>query len=450
MNLSENSSTGFLASSSLLEHLANQYPADWLKPIRTNSARKYLEQPIPTRKTEHWKYNDLNFFVAEKYAAANSESIEQQLIAKIKLEVETSNFIVVINGKYHEDLSELEQQSVSITRFENTDEAQQNYVRRSLEQATQQKNLLVDLNQAISNDGLLIEIKEKAILKQPVYLLNLNTEVSTPSMSANQVIVHCGANSESQVIEHFANLANKPVDTLLKTEQAELEFHFALQQTVIDISTNAQCRHTRLNLEKPTSKQVSRVLNRLQKDSRLESFYFSRGSSLNKTDIDVWHEGTNSNSELTGIYLPSATNVIDYHTCIEHQVPHCNSREVFRGIIADESKATFSGKIHIFKDAQKSDAQLSNKNLLLTNKAEINTKPELEIYADDVVCAHGATIAKIDEKAIYYLQTRGIGEMKARKMLSIGFINELLIQIKNPALMDAVAKQLEVSLSELD
>jgi len=140
----------------------------------------------------------------------------------------------------------------------------------------------------------------------------------------------------------------------------------------------------------------------------------------------VNHEGSGAHCDLKGVYLPQNNQHIDYHTCIEHKVPHCTTDEVFRGIIADQAKAVFNGRIHIHKDAQKTLAELNNRNLLLSNKAEINTKPELEIYADDVRCAHGATIAQLDDNAMNYMLSRGISRQEAEVMLSFGFINELL------------------------
>jgi Fe-S cluster assembly protein SufD len=127
---------------------------------------------------------------------------------------------------------------------------------------------------------------------------------------------------------------------------------------------------------------------------------------------------------------------VDYHTCIEHAVPHCTTDEVFRGIIDDQASAVFNGRIHIHRDAQKTNAQLSNKNLLLSDQAEVNTKPELEIYADDVQCAHGATVAQLDPESLHYLRTRGVNRDEAEVMLSYGFINEVVEKIQLEALRD--------------
>ena len=164
----------------------------------------------------------------------------------------------------------------------------------------------------------------------------------------------------------------------------------------------------------------------LTRDSQYNAFHLGLGTRLTRNDIVVNHNVGGSHCELNGVYIPQNQQLLDFHTCIEHKVPHCTSNEVFRGIMNDKARAVFNGRIHIHPQAQKTLAELSNKNLLLTNTAEIYTKPELEIYADDVKCAHGATVAQLEEKAMFYMQSRGISKKEAEVMLSFGFINELL------------------------
>ena len=429
-------------SSALLNQIESDFGSQvsengWLKNIRRNAYSTYLKQPLPTRKTEHWKYNDMYFLAQTEFLTTSEANETSTKIADFNLALGDAIVCVFVDGKFSpEHSSEILNTGVSTTSFSNANEQQIEYITSSLTAAQQQTNLLIQLNTALAQDGLLIEIENNKKIEQPIYLLHVICATENNQITANQTVISCGSNSECQIIEHFAS------------EQSD-STQMALQQSVIHLQQNSQCYHYRLNLEAATSLQVSRALILLEKDSRLNSFYYSEGSQLNKTDIDIRHQGKNSESQLTGIYLPSQTQAIDYHTNIEHRVAHCTSREVFRGIIADSAKATFNGKIHIFKDAQKSDAQLSNKNLLLTNQAEINTKPELEIYADDVVCAHGATVAKIDDKAIYYLQSRGIDKTRAKKMLSIGFINELLYRVENEPLSHYLREQIQLCLSDI-
>jgi Fe-S cluster assembly protein SufD len=417
----------------LQENSHSSQALPWLLKIKQQAYSDLAQQKLPTRKTEHWKYNDMTFLSQFDFNVIPVSA--ENIITKLpKLILDDSYLCVFVNGVYNSELSSQSASShLTITSFSAANDSQKEIIVKHLNTAKQNKNCLIQLNTAISDHGLLIEVAKNTKLDKPIYCVHINTTKNN-SASANQVIINCEASSECQIIEHFISNSEESLN---------------LQQTIIYSQANCKVDHYRLNVEESSSRQVSRLLAILENDACLNSFYYSEGSLLNKTDIDIYHQGKNSESHLTGIYLPSNEHVIDYHTNIEHQVPHCDSREVFRGIIADSAKATFSGKIHIFRDAQKSDAQLSNKNLLLTNQAEINTKPELEIYADDVICAHGATIAKIDDDAVYYLKTRGIDESSAKKMLSIGFINELLEKVSINKLNSFLQDKVQTSLSDI-
>lgn len=413
----------------------------WLKDIRLSAFSNYVKQSLPTRKAEHWKYNDMSFLPQSEFELlpkVNTSEPNNSLINNsLSLLLKSAIKLVLIDGHYSSELSSgILNSGIVVTQYSDANKQQQQIISSAINAAHQDKNLLISLSSATAPDGILIDIQENKKIDQPVYILHLTTSSEKNKISTDQLITHCGKNSECQLVEHFLSDEN-------------LFDNLSLQQTIIHLQENSQCKHTRLNIESENTKQVSRVLALLEKNSVLNSFYYSEGSKLNRTDIDIHHQGQHSKSQLTGIYLPSKSGAIDYHTNIEHRVANCTSREIFRGIIADSAKATFNGKIHIFKDAQKSDAQLSNKNLLLTNQAEINTKPELEIYADDVVCAHGATVAKIDETAVFYLQTRGIDEKQAKKMLSVGFINELVDKVDSDMLNQYLLQQIHTRLADI-
>ncbi|HCP04706.1 MAG TPA: Fe-S cluster assembly protein SufD, partial [Pseudomonas sp.] len=217
---------------------------------------------------------------------------------------------------------------------------------------------------------------------------------------------------------------------------------FVNSLTEVVVGNNAQVQHYRINLEQEDLLHVGGVHVNLQRDARFHGFTLAQGSRLKRIDYQVNMLGEGAHLELNGVYLPRNRQVIDYHTNVEHCVPHCTSNEVFRGIIGDSAKAVFNGRIHIHPQAQKTLAELSNKNLLTSRTAEINTKPELEIYADDVRCAHGATISQLDETSLYYLQSRGVTKADAITMLSFGFINELLNQVPEQAVQDYLRPRL--------
>jgi len=413
---------------------------EWLKDFRTDSYSSFVGQPIPSRKIEHWKYNDTAFLKNANFQLSNGRINEDKFNPSQQIFADAIT-CVFIDGCYSAvNSNNTNELGICITQFSKANRQQADKISKILNISKQQKNSLIQLNNALASDGTYIEIKANQKISKPIYLFYVNSNQSNNQLFTNQLVVNCGRGSESQIIEHV-------VSCNMNSNQNN---NLSLQQSIINLEEQSHCQHYRLNLESQTSKQVSRCLTILASHAKLNSFYYSNGSLLNKTDIDVYHQGVSAEADLTGIYLPSEEQTIDYHTNVEHQVPHCQTRENFRGIVADSSKATFNGKIHIFKDAQKSDAQLNNKNLLLTNRAEINTKPELEIYADDVICAHGATIAKIDDKAIYYLQTRGIDKTRAKKMLSIGFINELLDHANNKIVYQFLHEQVQACLSDIN
>ena len=240
-------------------------------------------------------------------------------------------------------------------------------------------------------------------------------------MSNQRLLMVLDDNSQAEVIEHF----------LSSTEQQN---GFVNTLTEVVVGANAQVQHYRINLEQEDLLHVGGVHVDLHRSARFYGFTLAQGSRLKRIDYQVNHRGEGAHLELHGVYLPRNKQLIDYHTNVEHCVPHCTTNEVFRGIVGDASKAVFNGRIHIHPQAQKTLAELSNKNLLTSHQAEINTKPELEIYADDVRCAHGATISQLDQTSLFYLQSRGVSKADAMSMLSFGFINELLNDVPEPAI----------------
>ena len=412
---------------------------DWLAPVKTEALTHFKLAKLPNRKVEHWKYNEM-FFLQDNLFQLNEALPSDSVLIENTSGISLDNTIdlTFVDGDLITSLKSLSSvDGLTITQFKNTNQAQQKIILSQVDSKLNQKNLLVNLNESILKDGLLIEVSKNIIVENPIYLRYFSSSKNKKCISSNKVIVSIGQSSQMTLIEQFDS------DTQ-STEQ------LSLQQTSIELSENSQLSHYRLNLEFETARQMSQVKTNLHKNSILNSFYLGLGSLLNRTDIDVVHVGQNAEAIIKGIYLPSNSQSIDYHTNIEHRVAHCNSNEVFRGIIADQSTATFNGKIHIFRDAQKSDAYLNNKNLLLTNQATINTKPELEIYADDVLCAHGATVAQLDDEAVFYMQTRGLSKQQAKKALSIGFVQELLNDIKIEPIKMFLTNILEKHMSKQD
>lgn len=416
-------------------------PLSWLADFQQLQNAAWLQQAVPTRKTEAWKYTPLNhvekgnFFGASAQVHECSECLQEQISLPDAEGVELDCYrLVFVNGFYAESLSTLGefQAGVSLCRFSDANEAQQNTIRAKLGTiANDSVNLFTTLNNSQLQEGVLLSVDDGVVLDKPLRILWLGSAQAAPFSVAQRILVLMGANSQAMVLEqHLSDDAQQNSFTNGVTE--------------LSLGEGAQLHHYRLHQEHESVLHIGGVFADLGKNSLLNSFHLAFGSVLTRIDIVVNHRGPGAHSELSGVYLPRNQQYVDYHTCIEHRVPNCTSNEVFRGIISDSARAVFNGRIHIHRDAQKTSAKLSNKNLLTSNRAEVDSKPELEIYADDVLCAHGTTISQLEDEALHYLRTRGISEQEARVLLSFGFINALIEKIPHPEIAEYLRPRLAV------
>lgn len=397
---------------------AQDTPA-WLASLRQQGATDWSAAAWPGRKTELWQNTPLaplQSACPSRWAAV-TDSVWPANIEAIPLD---ATRLVFINGHFAvEHSSSLPQ---GVVRFVDADPAQQQLIKQHLGQVVDvQRHLFAALSNAWLADGVLVQVDKGQTLDKPVYILNISTPEAQPAVSNQRVLLVLEEGSQAEVIEHYVSSAD-----------SQNGFVNCLTEAVV--GANAQLQHYRINLEQEDLLHVGGVHVELQRDARFHGFTLAQGSRLKRIDYQVNHRGSGAHLELHGVYLPRNKQLIDYHTNVEHCVPHCTTNEVFRGIIGDSARAVFNGRIHIHPQAQKTLAQLSNKNLLTSRYAEIFTKPELEIYADDVRCAHGATITQLDQTSLFYLQSRGLSHAEAMSMLSFGFINELLNQVPEPAI----------------
>jgi len=397
----------------------------WLSSFQQSQKAIWNNAVFPTRKTEDWKYTNLKmlekggYFSGEPSPSLGAESLDE-IKAQIGVEGFESFDLVFVNGVLQASLSSEQSvlpEGVSVTAFSQANPDQQTVIAQALGSvAKDDKHLFVTLNNSLLSEGVLVHVEKNVVVDKPVRVVNISTKDDHAFSVNPRLLVRLESGSQATVVEHFVG-----------NDDAHNSFVNAVSE--LDVQANARLYHYRLHLEHETLAHIGAVHADLHRDAVLNSFHLALGGQLKRIDIVVNHRGAGAHCELNGVYLPRAKQQVDYHTCIEHAVPLCTTNEVFRGIVADEARAVFNGRIHIHKDAQKTLAQLSNKNLLTSKKAEVYTKPELEIYADDVQCAHGATVAQLDENSLHYLKTRGVAEDEARVMLSFGFINELINQI---------------------
>jgi len=412
----------------LLKQAQTEPPLPLLSTLNRQGQQAFSHAVLPNRKTEAWKYTPLTKFSAEQYAQPQNHDLTDELKNAASIEGLDSARLVFINGVLNSELSDALALN-EVTLFSQASADQQALINEQLgrqqSEASFAAHLFNDLNNAAVNDGVLLHVAKNSRPQKPVQIVNLTTADQTSFQINARLLVVLETGAEATLIEQYDS-----------DNEAQASFTNAITEIVV--GDNAKLQHYRLQMMQEKAQHIGSVFVGLQRDSLYKAFHLALGSNLTRNDIVVNHSVGGSHSEVNGVYIPQNEQLVDFHTCIEHKVANCTSDETFRGIMNDKSKAVFNGRIHIHPQAQKTQAQLSNKNLLLTNSAEINTKPELEIYADDVKCAHGATVAQLEEKARFYLQSRGISKREAEVMLSFGFINELLEALPHEAISHAL------------
>jgi Fe-S cluster assembly protein SufD len=397
--------------------------ADFLATVNNSGLEQFKALPFPTRKTEDWKYTSLFALTKQDYNQAVQSSDAQSLESLYQVAELDAHRLVFVNGVYKAELSSFsDEDGLTLVSFSQATAEQQVAIQNGIGKVAQtNRNLFTALNNAQVSDGVYVSVDKNVQLKKAVQIVHVTTAQGKPASAFSRCLIELGTHAQATVIEQFVST----------DEEQNILFN---QTTEAVVGDGAKLNHYRLNSEHESSLHFGGVYVDLNRDSQFESYQVLLGGQIKRFDVLVNHNVGGSHCEMKGVYLPKNDQHVDIHSYIEHKAPNCTTDETYRGIMADQSKAVFNGRIHIVPDAQKTLAKLSNKNLLLSEKAQINTKPELEIYADDVQCAHGATVAQLDETAKFYLRSRGISALEADIMLSFGFINELLESIPLDAL----------------
>ena len=403
--------------------------------LNQRGEESFLQHAIPTRKTEAWKYTPLTKLTSNEEGYGRlADQTNTVDVADLKtmatIPALDSVRLVFVNGQFSADLSSAELSSAEhldqVVRFSQANNDQQKIIADNIGTAMEQeKHIFGALNNAITQDGVLLHVGKNEQLDKIVQITHIGTVQAKSFIIPARLLIVLETGANATIVEHFVS-------------NNEEQNCFINAITEAKVGANARLNHYRLQLLQEDSIQIGGSYIDLDRDANYDSFQLGLGAKIVRNDINVNHNIGGSHCELKGVYLPKNKQLIDFHSNIEHAVANCTTNEVFRGIMADKSTAVFNGRIHIHPDAQKTLAELSNKNLLLSNEATINTKPELEIYADDVRCAHGATIAQLDEQARFYLRSRGISAAEADVMLSFGFINELLENLALEPIRDLI------------
>jgi Fe-S cluster assembly protein SufD len=407
----------------------------WLQQLRKDALAKFSATGFPSPREEEWRYTNVSaiekklFMPVLEFASThpNLQLIDADWLKAQQLEDAWS--VVLVNGHFVPGFSVLDglPEGVSVMSMADALVGAKNFsplleihLGRTV---TNAEHSLVAFNTAWFTDGVLVHAPAKQVLTKPIQLLNIVTKADAMAITRNLIIID--EQAEAQVIETFAGLDNA---------------YLTAAVTEVFVGQNAHLTLTKMQAESEKAYHFGGTYVKQAKDARFTHHNFAFGGLLARSDIhtDLDHA---SECELNGLYLGVKRQHIDNHTRINHLKPHAISREMYKGVLDDRARGVFQGRVIVAEDAQKTDSLMNNRNLLLSDDAEADTKPQLEIYADDVKCGHGVTVGQLDEKSIFYLQSRSVDEETARNMLTFAFANEMVDKIKVKSLHDKVLEQ---------
>ena len=413
---------------------------EWLRTLRANGVTHFTELGFPTTKFEDWIYCNVAPItkLAFKPAATADAAVTAAQIAPFAFPGWTGSRLVFVNGHFAPALSTLPapQSGVTITSLAAALASGDKLVEAQLaHHASVDGSGFSALNTAFIADGAFIALASNAVAAEPVHLLF----VSVPSDAANTAqprnLIVAGANSSAKVVEHYVSLGSAA--------------HFTNAVTEIVVSEGANIEHAKFQEENLEAFHIATVQATLARDSRFLSHSISTGARLARHNIHLVMTGQGVDCVMNGLYAVGGKQLVDHHTVADHTVPHCNSHEFYHGILGGSSRGVFNGKIFVRKDAQKTDAKQTSRNLLLTDTATVNAKPQLEILADDVKCTHGATVGQLNDEALFYCRTRGIAEVNARRLLTHAFASEIVNRITVEPVREHLEQVLWTRLEEL-
>ena len=416
---------------------------------------------LPTPKHEEWKYTNVSPIarVAFQPAAMDAVSPEQLRLADPAWDLECLR-LAFVNGSHSRELSSTGALPAGVRlgslarALNDNDPSVEAHLARCADYADQ---AFVALNTAFMQDGVFIEIAKDVVLDKPIHLLYVSTANGYPTVTHPRNLVLVGRGSQVNIIEVYVGLGLPNRDRNSRHE-SNLEFpissfesegggvYFTNSVTEVVAGEGAVVDYCKVQQESAQAFHVASLNFQQERSSSVTTHAIAFGSVLDREEVTTVLDGDGAESLLHGLYVISGRQHVDNRTVIDHAKPHCSSRELYKGILDEASSGVFNGKIIVRKDAQKTESKQSNKNLLLSEDAVINTKPQLEIYADDVKCTHGATIGQIDHEAVFYLRSRGIGLEEARRVLTQAFANDVIEKVRSEPLRQKLREALAARL----
>ena len=402
---------------------------DWLQALRAQGMARFEALGFPTTKNEDWHFTSVAPIAEQTFRPAvtektgvSSEGSTAGMVARADLKRFTFgqpgwHTLVFVNGEFSDNLSSYARlgEQVRVTSLAKAIRSGIGRPERHLGKiAAFESQAFTALNTAFIRDGAFIELQADAVVERPIHLIFVS-EGEGEAISHPRNLIVAAQNSRASIIESYISIRDS--------------CYFTNAVTEISLGEGARVDHYKIQRESEKSFHVGTTQIRQARDSQLHSFSFAVGGFLARTNIYTSLDGDAATCTLNGLYLADGVQHIDNQTSIEHIAPNCPSHEIYKGVLDGRSHGVFNGKVYVHPEAQKTDGKQTNNNLLLSPAARVDTKPQLEIFADDVKCTHGATVGRLDEIAMFYLNSRGIGPEMARTLLTYAFAADVLEKI---------------------
>ncbi|WP_248724808.1 Fe-S cluster assembly protein SufD [Seonamhaeicola sp. ML3] len=418
----------------------NQAETDsYVHEVRNDAIKTFEEKGFPTKKDEAWKYTSLNKLLKEDYSVfpKQENALEYREVNKYFIHDIDSYKIVFVDGKYSSNLSETTHDGIDVCLMSAalTKPKYRLIIENYFNKAATDDSL-ASLNTAFSKEGAYVHIPKGKIVEKPIQIIHFSTGNESATMLQPRNLIVVEENSHVQLIERHQSLTSNPVLTNSVTEI------FAKKRAIVD--------YYKIQSDTQQASLVDNTFIKQKRESIVSVHTFSFGGKLIRNNLNFYQEGERIDSTLKGVTIIGDKQHVDHNTLVHHIEPNCESHQDYKGIFGDSATGVFNGKVVVEKEAQKTNAFQANNNILISDKATINTKPQLEIFADDVKCSHGCTVGQLDDSALFYMRSRGIPEKEAKALLMYAFSNNVLSSVKIPELKrritQMIANQLGVNI----
>jgi Fe-S cluster assembly protein SufD len=400
-------------------------PAAWLNEIRQGGADAVGRLPPPERRQEAWRYTSTSFLQRAEYRLGEAQpfdALEKGDIEELLLTHDNVERLVLVNGRLAPDLCAFAPDSGSVTVRSlggGVGDIPRN-LRERLDTLVTDRHLFAALNTALMSDGALVHIEGPDGQERPIELLHIAVGSEEPVIHHPRHLLVLDDGGRARIIERYVSLGTGTYFTNALIEVA--------------LGANSELTHSRVQEESPVAQHLSDLHVRLLRDARYRLTQVALGADWSRTDLHLAFAEEGAHAELSGLMVAGSGQLCDVHLDVDHAVPRCSSRETFKGILDGKGRVVLDGRVRVARGAQQTDAHLTNDNLMLSRSAEVDSKPQLEILADDVKCSHGTTVGELDPNMLFYLRSRAIEPAKARQMLALGFAEPIIDELENPAL----------------